>query len=175
MPLETYVDLKAFVDNPGFERQRQESLNQYARTTIDPPLVEIIERFMKQPHCFTLQSCYGHFLYRGQMDPKNTLALPVSEKIKDNDYRIAYIALCIENSQSGRNLFRKLKKIQSIDRDYIQFGCADWFWERQVNSFVIQVEPERYKTKDRVIIEYTEAQYIERSRNEVFKQLREIV
>ncbi len=175
MPLETYVDLKAFADNPGFKAQRQASLDQYDRTTIDPPMVEIIEGFMKRPHCFTLQSCYGHFLYPGQTDLKNILALPVSEKITDVDYRIAYIALCIENSQSGIDLFGKLGKIQTIDANYIQFGCADWFWKRQVNSFIIQVEPERYKTEDRIIIDYKEARHIERVRNDVLDQLRKIV
>jgi len=175
IPLETYVDLKAFADNPGFKAQKQVSLDQYDRTTIDPPMVEIIEGFMKRPHCFTLQSCYGHFLYPGQTDPENTVALPVSGKITDVDYRIAYVALCIENNQSGRDLFGKLGKIQAIDTDYIQFGCADWFWKNQVNSFVIQVEPERYKKKDRMIIGYTEARHIERVRNDVLKRFRKIV
>lgn len=173
--METYVDLKAFADNPGFKAQRQASLDQYDRTTIDPPMVEIIEGLIKRFHCFTLQSCYGHFLYPGQTELKNTAALPISGEITDVDYRIAYIALCIENSQSGRDLFGKLEKIQAIDPDYIQFGCADWFWKRQKNSFVIQVEPERYRKMDRIIIDYKEARHIERVRNDVFIQLRKIV
>ena len=175
IPLETYVDLKAFSDNPGFKAQRQASLDQYDRTTIDPPMVEIIEGFMKRPHCFTLQSCYGHFLYQGQTDLKNTATLPISGKITDVDYRIAYIALCIENSQSGRDLFGELEKIQVIDPDYIQFGCADWFWKKQVNSFVIQVEPERHRNMDRIIVGFKEARHIEKVRNDVLDQLRKIV
>lgn len=173
--METYTELKAFIDNPEFKTQRQISLAQFDCLTIDPPLVAIVEGFMKLPYCFTLQSCYGHFLYPHQTDPKNTEPLPQFKKSMDVDYRIAYIALCLENSPSGKNLFAKLKTIPSIDPGYCQLGCADWFWKRQVNSFIVQVEPERYKSKDRVIIKDTEARRIERVRNRVYRQLKSII
>ena len=56
-----------------------------------------------------------------------------------------------------------------LDSKYVQFGCAEWFWKRYLNSFVLQVEPERYSTKDKVLIEYNEAIYIENIRNKFFK------
>jgi len=65
--------------------------------------------------------------------------------------------------------------LPQIDCKYIQFGCADWFWERQINSYTLQVEPERYSTKDRVFIDYKEALYIENIRNKFFKKMEDII
>lgn len=31
--------------------------------------------------------------------------------------------------------------ITAIEPDYLQFGSADWFWERWLNSYALQVEP----------------------------------
>ena len=56
----------------------------------------------------------------------------------------------------------------------MQLGCAEWFWKRQVNSFVLQVEPKRYKTKDRVS-SYKEALHIEKIRNTVFMELKKTI
>ena len=61
-----------------------------------------------------------------------------------------------------------MKEITGMDPQNIQVCCADWFWERQVNSFALQVEPDRFKTKDRVMLDYSEALYIEKVRNAFF-------
>ena len=61
-----------------------------------------------------------------------------------------------------------------IEPEYIQFGCAEWFWERQVNSFALQVEPKRFMDKDRLNIEYKEALFVEKVRTKFFKRLSEI-
>jgi len=90
-------------------------------------------------------------------------------------YRIAYIAFCIQNNNDGRKLFHELRRLNSLDPEYIQFGCADWFWQRHVNSYVLQVEPYRYKTKDTAIIDFQEALHVEKMRNEVFNHLRKII
>ena len=68
------------------------------------------------------------------------------------EYKIAYIAFCIENSLLGRKLFESLKEITAIDPEYVQFCCAEWFWKRQINSYALQVEPDRLKRKDTAII-----------------------
>lgn len=173
--METFADLKDFVDNPRFHEQRQRSVNSVDMTTIDPPIVEIIDGFYKLPYCFTLQSCYGHFLYSGQKDEKNIDPLPVSENIAEVEYRIAYIALCIEDNESGRQLFNELRQVPAVDPEYIQFCCADWFWKDQVNSYALQVEPERYKTEDRCSVSYQEALHIEKVRNQFFTEIKRIV
>lgn len=91
------------------------------------------------------------------------------------EYRIAYIALCIENSDLGRMFSNALKGIADIDPENIQFCCAEWFWERQVNSCAIQVEPDRFKFEDKAILGYQEALRIEEIRNEFFVRRRELL
>ncbi len=142
---------------------------------IDRPIIEIVTAFNKLPYCFTLQSCYGHFIYNGQKDIHSLEPLPVTDTITKVEYRIAYISFCIENNTSGRGLIKTLRKITGIDQKNSQFCCAEWFWKRQVNSYVLQVEPDRFKTKDTVILEYQEALYIETIRNEFFFRLGELL
>ena len=173
--METYTELKDFVNNPHYHKQMQECLNRLDMNTIDTPIIQIIEDFLKLPYCFTLQSCYGHFLYNDHNNSKNFGPLTISDSIKIVEYRIAYIALCIENSDPGRRFFSALREIPAIDLEYIQFGCAEWFWERQVNSYILQIEPNRFKTKDKISISYQEALYIEKTRNEFFNVLKKLI
>jgi hypothetical protein len=173
--VETFTGLKDFVDNPHYLEQRQKSLRSLDMSTIDAPIIEIIEGFTKLSCCFTLQSCFGHFVYKNQKDEKNTEPLPVSENIANVEYRIAYIALCIENSDAGRQLFNELSRVPVVDTDFIQYGCAEWFWKDYVNSYALQVEPERYKTKDRCSVSYQEALHIEKTRNEFFAEIKRII
>ncbi len=173
--METFTGLKDFVNNPHYREQRKKSLRSLDMSTIDAPLIEIIEDFTKLSYCFTLQSCYGHFVYKNQKDEKNTESLPVSEKITNVEFRIAYIALCLEDSDAGRQLFNELIRVPVIDPDTIQFGCAEWFWKDYLNSYALQVEPERYKTKDRCSVSYQEALHIEKTRNEFFAGIKRII
>jgi hypothetical protein len=173
--METFSALREFVDNPRYHQQRQLSLKALDLSSIDPPIVEIVNGFTKLSYCFTLQSCYGHFLFPRQTNPLNIEPLPISEAIKSVEYRIAYLALCIEDTKPGWALFDVLREIPSIDPEYIQFGCAEWFWERQVNSFALQVEPKRYMTKDSIRVNYQEALHIEKRRNQFFAQIKKIL
>jgi hypothetical protein len=75
----------------------------------------------------------------------------------------------------GKQLLQDLKKITKIDPEYIQFGSAEWFWRRQVNSYALQAEPERYKTEDRCRLSIQEALYVEKVRTQVFKELKNLV
>jgi len=173
--LETFIDLKEFEENPLYQAQRQRSLGDLTDDMIDVPIIDLINGFNRLPYCFTLQSCYGHFVYNGQKDPHNLEPLPGKDTITKVEYRIAYIAFCIENSLLGRGLFESLKKITAIDPDNIQFCCAEWFWKRQVNSYALQVEPDRFKREDTAILDYKEALHIEEILNEFFPLLYELV
>lgn len=173
--METFTALKGFVENPHYHEQRAEALSRLDIGTIDAPIDKVIRGFSKLAYCFTLQSCYGHFLHKQQRDPQNVAPLPTDDNITTVEYRIAYIALCLENNDSGKKLFRDLGKIPIIDQDYIQFGCAEWFWKRQVNSYALQVEPKRYMNKDKVFISYQEALHIENIKNRFFDALTNIV
>lgn len=142
---------------------------------IDLPIAGLIDMITKIPFCFTLQSCYGHFIYPGQADRRSTQRLPLSDNLTIIEYKIAYVALCIENSLLGKDLLNCLQRIPAIDPQYIQFGCADWFWKRQVNSYVLQVESSRYMTRDAITINYREALHIEKVRDAFFARLRQVV
>ncbi len=72
-------------------------------------------------------------------------------------------------------MFQQLKDIPSIDPEYVQFGCAEWFWERHVNSYALQVEPIRHMTKDRLSVDYREALHIEKIRDKFFTNLKRLV
>lgn len=172
--METFTELNELVENPDYQGQRQKSLAGLTDFMIDKPIIEIINGFNKLPYCFTIQSCYGHFLYNGQKDPYNLEPLPVTNTISGVEYRIAYIALCIDNSDSGRKLLQALKEITAIDPENIQFCCAEWFWKRQVNSYALQVEPERFKREDKTTLDYREALKIEKIRNRFFGKLKEL-
>jgi len=173
--METFTEIKPFADNLLYQKQRKKSLSGLDINNIDAPIIEIINSFAKLPFCFTLQSCYGHFVYKNQKNPKNIEPLPDSDDISNVVYRIAYIALCIQNDDRGTILLEKLSNIPSIDPEYVQFGCAEWFWKKQVNSYALQVEPKRYKTRDKVSISYKEALHIEKIRNKVFMELKKII
>ena len=172
--METFTEVKELVENPRFQAQKQKVLCDLTDDMIDMPIIDLINGFNKLPYCFTLQSCYGHFVYNGQKDTHNLEPLPLKGAIAKVEYRIAYIAFCIENSLLGRELFESLKEITAIDPENVQFCCAEWFWKRQVNSYALQVEPDRFKRKDKAILDYKEALYIEKIRNKFFVQLKEL-
>ena len=173
--METFTELRGLVDNPHYHEQRRRCLAKLDINTIDVPIAEIVSGFVNLPYCFSLQSCYGHFVLSSQQSPHNIEPLPMSDSITTVEYRIAYIALCIEDSNLGRALFHGLGQIPLIDPEYIQFGCAEWFWERQVNSYALQVEHRRHMTKDRVCVDYQEALHIEKVRNQFFVQLEKLL
>ena len=169
--METFTEPKDFVDNPGFREQRKKSLGKLDISSIDEPIIDIIENLAKLSYCFTLQSCYGHFLHNFRKDSHRIEPLPQSERITSVEYRIAYIALCIEVNECGMAFFKDLKEVPLIDAEYIQFGSAEWFWKRHVNSFALQVEPERYMTKDKIFVDYDEALHLQDTRNRFFAEI----
>ena len=173
--METYTDKKELVENPHYQTQRWKNLNSLSDSMIDEPIIEIVKGLNKLPYCFTLQSCYGHFLYNGQKDPYSLDFLPATNTIIRVEYKIAYIAFCIEDSDPGKRLFEALEEITSIDPENVQFCCAEWFWKKQVNSYALQVEPDRFKHKDTAIIDFEEALHIEKIRNTVFSRLYELL
>lgn len=173
--METFTEPKTLLENPHFQEQRQRCLAGLSDGMIDKPIIELINAFNELPYCFTLQSCFGHFVYCGQNDPHNLKHLPINDTIDKVEYRIAYIALCIEHSSLGRMLLDALKGITDVDPDNIQFCCAEWFWERQINSYALQVEPDRFKFEDKVMLDYREALRIEKIRNEFFIRLNNLI
>jgi hypothetical protein len=165
--LETFVEPKPFVRNPEYTEQRQTSLEALDIETIDRPIVDIVKNLQAL--------CYGHFVHAAQRDRNNTERLPDSGDVGSVTYRIAYIALCVENSADGKDLYRQLAEIPAANPDYIQFGSAEWFWARHVNSYALQVEPRRYMNKDQITIGYPEALRIQEARDTLFSEIRKVI
>ncbi len=172
--METFAAPKPLVLNPNFETQKQSSLTGLKDHMIDAPIVEIIKRFNRLPFCYTLQSCYGHFVYAGQTDILNINPLPATTISTPIEYRIAYIAFAIANSDVGHRFKHALSEVVGIEKAYIQFCSAEWFWERQVNTYALQVEPDRFKHQDSAVLDYTEARQVEAVRNRFFDHIKRI-
>jgi len=83
--------------------------------------------------------------------------------------------LCVENSGSGQEFLRWLNQLTEIDPNYIQFGCAEWFWERSQNSYLLQVEPVEHMFEDECSIDFQEALHIEKVRNMFYDSLMMLV
>jgi hypothetical protein len=173
--METFAPPREFVEDPHYAAQREQALSGLDVETIDRPLRGLIADFAALEYCFTLQSCYGHFLYGDQKDEKNVEPLPAGRRSGLVEYRIAYLALCIERSEEGRGLYRDLQDVATIDPAYVQFGSAGWFWHRRVNSYALQVEPERYRNRDKIRVPFHEARRIETVRNAFFARIVELV
>lgn len=172
--METFDQPRKLTANPHFQADRQVALARLANARIDTPICEIIANLKSLSCCFTLQSCYGHFVHTEQSHPENLEPLP-PHNVGEVRYRIAYIALCIENSLPGRRLLTALADIPAIDRELIHFGSPSWFWERYSNSYALQVEPSRFVHKDEAVIDYCEALHIQRVRALFFEGLEQLV
>jgi hypothetical protein len=173
--METYTEPKELVENPIYHEQRRAVLSGLSDDMIDAPIVGIVNELNRLPFCYTMQSCYGHFMYEGQTDPANIEPLPATGIIGPVHYRIAYICFCIENSSAGRGFLKILQGLTDIDSDNVQLCCAEWFWERHINTYALQVEPDRFKRQDTAELYYEEALRIEKIRNEFFGRLRSSV
>lgn len=157
-----------------FQQDRKACLEGLDMAHIDKPIVELIKRFSLLPQCFTLQCCYGHFIYKPDQETDNLDRLPDQHEGQVR-YRIAYIAICLENSRRGWGLREALETVPNFAPDYVQFGSADWFWERHSNSYVLQVEPKRHMHMDQCVIDFQEALTIELIRDQFFTKLGEVV
>lgn len=133
---------------------------------VDPPLVDLLRSYDGLPHCFLIQSCYGHFsLNPLSVNPVSDLP----EWITDVVYREAFMLYGIQNSEAGRELFRDLEKITEINPKYIQFGSSAAFTEP--NSYVLQLEPENNESGEIITVSRDEALFIESLRNRMLEEL----
>ncbi len=106
--METYTTLKKLIKNDSFQSQRQKTLATLNDDMIDSPIIDIVNEINCLEYCFTLQSCFGHFLYSDQTDSNNMEPLPQTNIPGKIEYKIAYVALCIENNLLGRILMERL-------------------------------------------------------------------
>ena len=164
--METYTAPKPFEDYPRFQIDRQIAINSLDVTLIDVPLGDLIDDLNRLPYLFTLQCCHGHFLTTDGNDLSDFNLLAPIHKV---EYRLAYIAFCLENSPSGKKFAQQLEKIPpTVDRSFVQFCSAQWFWDQWVNSYALQVMPQRFKDQDSAVIDYHEAEEVKQARDIFF-------
>ncbi len=171
MPVETFTKPREFMENLRYSQDRQDTLALLDPGSIDEPIRDIIAGFSALQHCFTLRSCYGHFLCTTGQEPRNLDPIPQGYT-GPVTYRIAYIAFRLEDSHRGRTLRQSLSRISAIDPGYIQFGSADWFWERCVNSYALQARPATHMLEDQFVLDCMEALNTQRAGNRLFHELR---
>jgi len=113
--METFTEPREFVENPRYSQDRHDTLAALDLSSIDEPIVDIVAGFAVLPHCFTLQSCYGHFVCAPEQDSR-TLDAVVPGYAGPVRYRIAYVLFCIENSNRGWALRKSLARIPAAAR-----------------------------------------------------------
>ena len=157
--METFGPPMEMVENKAFERKRQKAIEKLRLSEIDSDIRDIVSGFSRLPHCYTIQSCRGHIIEPGPEGGPVVKKEPGPDPPKSALYQIAYLAFVIEDSKPGRELQRFLAGLEGLDKDLIQWGSATWFWldQDQVNSYVIQVEPYRYREMDRFTMNRPEA------------------
>jgi hypothetical protein len=145
--------------NPGYDSKRRRALASLDPGSLDPPMVELVHGYNRLPHCYTLQSCHGHIIPSMKGGAGPVKRLPVDQPPARACYQLAYLALVIENSPRGKGLLHSLGLAAPANHSFIQLGGADWFWhdQGQVNSYVVQVSPQRFKGFDRFEMERPEA------------------
>lgn len=172
--METFGKPREFVKDGEYIYARQRAIAELNLGDIDSPIRDIIHGFARLPHCFTLQCCYGHFICDDRQDRDSLEVIPTGY-VKTVRYRIAYMAVCLENSKRGRKLWKTLAAVTGIEPEFIQFGSAAWFWQQWPNSFALQVEPSTSMCKDEVVLASREARYIQELRGRFFEALRTLL
>jgi hypothetical protein len=174
--METFAPPREFVTHARYARDRQTALSRLELADIDVPIVDIVESFVALPHCFTLSCCHGHCICSPDQDQRSLDPIP-PHHAGPVRYRIAYLALCIENSGAGLTLRESLARVPAIDPDNVQFGSPSWFcrrWPRH-NVYALQVEPARFMDQDEAVLETAEALHVQRTRDLFFRELRTLL
>ncbi len=172
--MDTFEPPRDLVESPHFARERALAIDALASVSIEAPIEGLIRKMATLPYCFTLQSCFGHFIHSEQAQSDNLEPLPPYD-IGTVRYRIAYVAICIEHSTRGRLLLDALHEIPVIAPEFIQLGSPAWFWDQRPNSYALQVEPTRFQYSDQASVDYREALHIQQVRDQFFERLREMV
>jgi hypothetical protein len=157
--VETFVEPIEMVEESRFTQNRIKALGDLRPGEIDPQILDIVQDFLQLPHCYTVQSCCGHFVVPGDDGQGVTMLDPGPRPPETGLYQLAYVAVVIENSGPGRELYHRLSEFPKLSKAFIQWGSATWFWNEQgyLNSYVLQVEPVRFKHLDRFTMDEQEA------------------
>lgn len=85
--METFGAPREFVENTRYSQDRKDALAALDLSSIDEPIVDIVAGFNTLPHCFTLQSCYGHFLCASEQNLHSLEPIPCDGRLLIPIYR----------------------------------------------------------------------------------------
>ena len=119
---------------------------------------------------------YGYRQWHSRSDPISELVQTIlSQNTSDVNSHRAFGSLLASFPDWQDIVQANLKAIAVLEPAYIQFGSAEWFWERCVNSYILQVEPERSKYKDSVNVSFKEGLFIEKIRDQFFIEFETVI
>ncbi len=168
--MRTFTQPRPFVESRRYARDREKALKRFDPRSLDPPIRELVTGLNDLAYVFTLQSCFGHFLWAGNLEERTLSRVPTQD-CGVVTYRIAYVAFCLADSKAGRAFRDSLAQVADGDPDYVQFGSAGWFWRRHPNTYAIQVEPARFCHLDKVALDHAEALLVQERRDIFFERL----
>ncbi|MFH1057788.1 MAG: hypothetical protein V1797_03780 [Pseudomonadota bacterium] len=148
--METFGPMRPLQADADFAQRRRLALAGLEPGALDPEMRGPVAGLNRLRHCFTLQSCQGHILVPGQGPPAGWERRPVEPPPARALYQLAYLALVVRNGRAGGDLLGDLAALAAGEAEFMQLGCADWFWREQgqVNSYVVQVAPRRRQGLD---------------------------
>jgi hypothetical protein len=166
--METFTRPRPLIDNPDFAAHRVAALDALDTAAVDAPLRDLISALNRLEHSFTLQCCWGHFRGPGEDPPQDN---PPPRGRADLEYAVAYLALAVRDDAAGEAWLETLRGLKMAEPRFVQFGSADWFWERQINSYVLQVGPKKSRRLDRMTVDGKQARLIAHARTRLFREL----
>lgn len=154
----------------AFSINRSQSLHLLDLSVIDIPIVDTVYKYSKLECCYPVQSCWGHFDHAYSFWGRGA-AVNCLNRGQTMRYRIAYLALCLDDSEHGAFLLELLRQVPQCVGGSVQFGSAKWFRELHNNIYVVQTAPPHCIYLDSCYIDKKEAQYIHKSRCDMWYYL----
>ncbi|MEW6338121.1 MAG: hypothetical protein ACOY3Y_01975 [Acidobacteriota bacterium] len=168
--MESFAAPVDLVESARYEHDRKAALTGFDLDGIDAPIRDLA----RLPHCFTMQCCWGHFVCRP--GPRSHALEPVPEDhVGPVRHRIAYLALCVENSAPGRRLLGALRQLTETDTSLVHFGSPGWFAKSGPSTYAAQVEPVLSRLEDEAVLTRDEALLVKCLRDRFFAALRGVV
>ncbi len=174
--MKTFTKPEKMVKDSQYQKKRTKSIANLDMNIIDPQIKNLIATLSHLSCCFTIQSCHGHLVTTTNADQLELCPILPEPLPKKALYQVAYIALVIENSPTGIDLYNSLKKIPPHELDFLQFGTATWFSKTlgYSNVYILQASPERHMYLDRFEMEHKEVPNWDDARKFMFESIQKI-
>lgn len=173
--MQTFISERPLAQVPDFQARKKAALKRLTGAEIDAPIRDAVRLLNSLPWCFTLQCCAGHFVPPGEGNQHTLERVDKDSLAASYTYRIAYLALCLDDTPKGRDFLARLRRIPgAVDPKYVQFGCAQWFLDQHADSYVLQVQPAANALVDHMDVDADEALRIQSARDIFWRLLEDL-